>query len=293
MALQVTLVHNPQAGLEPVDKNVLLAALQQKGYVVNYINTKDDNVEQGLTAPADLIVIAGGDGTVRKTVMHLLKKGVPIAVLPLGTANNIATSMGISGKPADIIANLNIDQKKAFDVGLLECADEKIYFFESAGFGLLPRLIREHSKDSTDSKSREEELAKARQQFVKMIEKQKATRCTLQIDDQHYSGDYLAIQFMNISLTGPNVMFAPSADPGDGMLQVVLVGEDERDKFVQFIEKQPGKNAGENFPQIINGSNITVEWEGWRYHADDDTYEEGPPVKAKIRLVPHTLEVLI
>lgn len=293
MALRVTLVHNTEAGFNTVRKEELIEALQKKGYAVTYIDTEEDNTADGLSAPADFVMIAGGDGTLRKTGMQLLKKKVPIAVLPLGTANNIATSMGISGKPTDIIAALDINRKKAFDVGLLECGGEEVFFLESAGFGLLPRLIREDQKDKKNSKSREEELARARQNFVEMIKKHKATSCSILIDDQAYDGDFLMVQCMNIALTGPNVMFAPAADPGDGMLQVVLVREHERENFIQFVKNGPVTNTSADLPFIINGRNVTVEWEGWRYQADDEIYEEGPPVKAKISLRPHALEVLV
>ncbi|WP_224999122.1 diacylglycerol kinase family protein [Cesiribacter sp. SM1] len=292
MATHVTLLHNPQAGFNPVDKGVLLQALEQQGYAVNYVEAKKDDIEQGLTAPADLVVIAGGDGTVRKVASCLLKKRVPIAVLPLGTANNIATSMGISGDPADIIARLDINRRKAFDIGLMKSNEAEIHFLESAGFGLIPRLIREHSKDKSGSKSREEELEQAKAHLVEMIRQHKATSCSLHIDGRQYSGDFLMVQFMNTKLTGPGVMFAPSADPGDGMFQVVLIRENDRENFVQFVENGPINSSKADFPLIINGRNITVAWEGWRYHADDETYEAGPPVKAEVSMLRHALEVL-
>ncbi|AHM58372.1 diacylglycerol kinase catalytic region [Flammeovirgaceae bacterium 311] len=293
MAIRVTLLHNPQSGFNPVDKEDLLQALRKKGYQLTYVDTKSDDIDQFLQVPADLVVVAGGDGTVRKAGQRLLNKGVPIAVLPLGTANNIATSMGIKGKPAEIIAALDLNRKKSFDVGLLEYDDIKIPFLESAGFGLLPRLIREHSKDDTDTTNREEELGLARKRFIEMIRKQNGTTCSLQLDNQQLSGKFLTVQFMNICLSGPNILLAPQADPGDGLLQVVLVREEEREEFVKFVEDGPAAKHQAGMPLNLTAKKITVEWEGWRYHADDDTYEAGPPVKATIRILPGALEVLV
>ncbi len=56
----------------------------------------------------DFIVAAGGDGTIRKITKELLdrklsEKTWPIALLPLGTANNIAQTLEINGTSEDII----------------------------------------------------------------------------------------------------------------------------------------------------------------------------------------------
>jgi diacylglycerol kinase (ATP) len=44
------------------------------------------------------VVIAGGEGTVVKAISHLYERNMPIAILPLGSANNIAGSLGIRGR---------------------------------------------------------------------------------------------------------------------------------------------------------------------------------------------------
>ena len=72
----------------------LLAALAAGGIASRYRSTKQPDFADALGEPADLIVAAGGDGTVLKVISHLRDRSIPIAILPLGGANNIARSLG-------------------------------------------------------------------------------------------------------------------------------------------------------------------------------------------------------
>jgi diacylglycerol kinase family enzyme len=53
-----------------------------------------------------LVLAAGGDGTVGKVAHELIDSGIPLSVLPLGTANNLARTLGFIGSPREIIAGL-------------------------------------------------------------------------------------------------------------------------------------------------------------------------------------------
>ena len=48
-------------------------------------------------AAADLYVVAGGDGTVGKVITGIRDRNIPVAIIPSGTANNIAKSLCIEG----------------------------------------------------------------------------------------------------------------------------------------------------------------------------------------------------
>jgi len=52
------------------------------------------------------VLVAGGDGTVGKVGRELIDSGVPLGVLPLGTANNLACSLGFTASPEEIVAGL-------------------------------------------------------------------------------------------------------------------------------------------------------------------------------------------
>src|SRR5204862_5677615 len=91
------LIHNEKAGDKRHEREALVDLLERAGYSVSYFPAKTCDLGEVLGHPAEIIVSAGGDGTVARVVREARSDGPPIAVLPLGTANNIAPSPGTGG----------------------------------------------------------------------------------------------------------------------------------------------------------------------------------------------------
>ena len=291
MAIHVTLFHNPKAGFEQSSKEELLSALQMKGYNATYINIQEDYLHI-LQNPGDLVVIAGGDGTIKKIASKLIGKGIPIGLLPMGTANNIATSLRIAGKPADIIGAWDLSRRKSFSLGMVKGPGGESFFLESAGFGMLPRLIRQHMSDKENKTRREEELEDALRHQQQILKEYKAHSCTIKLDGQQVSGNYILVEVMNIRLAGPNLDLAPDAKPEDGFLDVVLIREEEREKFSTYLNNRIKGKANQSQLPVRKAEKIQVEWHGIHYHLDDDALENSSPIKMDIRVRSKGLEFL-
>src|SRR3954471_23533962 len=98
----VKLFHNPTAGEGDHSRQSLVTQIEKAGYDCSYSSTKKEGIEETTPKDADILVVVGGDGTVRKLAAHLLEqplrqKAGPIGLLPAGTANNIARTLGIKG----------------------------------------------------------------------------------------------------------------------------------------------------------------------------------------------------
>lgn len=91
----------------------------------------------------DIVIIGGGDGTLNAAAAGLVETGLPLGILPLGTANDLARTLGIPTsipQACDIIAtgrNLPIDLGRVNDK----------YFFNVASFGLSTRITEKLTKD--------------------------------------------------------------------------------------------------------------------------------------------------
>lgn len=82
---------------------------------------------------ADLVVVAGGDGTVREVAGALVSTDITLAIVPLGTYNNLALSLKLPTNPDAICDLIEAGLTRRIDVGM---ADEQHAFFEAAGVGV-------------------------------------------------------------------------------------------------------------------------------------------------------------
>ncbi|MFW5642062.1 MAG: diacylglycerol kinase family protein, partial [Roseicyclus sp.] len=88
----MTIYHNPSAGTGAISRADLMAAFRGEGFRPDYV----ERGKEGDGCPSeDPIVIAGGDGTVKRALDLFGGAGRRFAILPLGGANNIARSLGL------------------------------------------------------------------------------------------------------------------------------------------------------------------------------------------------------
>jgi len=267
------LVHNPTAGEGEHSKKELKELLAAKGFEAQYSSTKKDGWEQ-MEDETELVIVAGGDGTIKKVVLDFMEKKLheqrPIALLPSGTANNIAKTLNIYGEKDDIIESWHKNIFRKFSIGKLSGLKDNKFFLESFGFGLFPKLMRdmdEVPEEETDSP--EKEITAARKKMFDSIEIYKPIACKLTIDDKDFSGNYFLLEIMNTRAIGPNLVLAPKADPGDNLLEVILVDESNIEVFKNYLSKLlAGKEM--DYPiKPIEAKKIALQWSGKEAHVDD------------------------
>lgn len=92
-----------------------------------------------LQGQVDLVVIGGGDGTISAAAPALAGTGVPLGVLPMGTANDLARTLAIPLSLEDACAVLARGRAHDIDLGMVNGH----YFFNAAGIGLSSRVTRQ------------------------------------------------------------------------------------------------------------------------------------------------------
>src|SRR5690554_437342 len=102
----VHILHNPKAGEQDNTKNELVRLVKPLGFSCDYTSVKKREWHN-FKRDALLLVVVGGDGTVRAVAQRilnrkLLEKRLPMLLLPAGTANNMAATLGISSALADL-----------------------------------------------------------------------------------------------------------------------------------------------------------------------------------------------
>src|SRR5206468_8333217 len=119
-SMRVILIHNAKAGDErQPDGGRLLALVRSAGHDVRYQSVREDDWHLALEQPADLVAAAGGDGTVAKIARKLIGRPVPMAILPTGTANNVARTLRLSETRLEqLVAGWETADRLKFDVAI-------------------------------------------------------------------------------------------------------------------------------------------------------------------------------
>src|SRR5437667_4199048 len=113
--MRVTLMHNPKAGDAEHGEKQLMTALAKAGHHATYQLTKKSDYKKALKKPTDLVLATGGDGTVGKIGCRLIDSGIPLGVLPFGTAHSLARSLGFIAPPEEIIGRLERGKKRTLE----------------------------------------------------------------------------------------------------------------------------------------------------------------------------------
>ena len=234
--MRVLLIHNPKAGDGKHNKKQLMASLARCGHQAFYQSRKVAGWKKAFKKPVDLVIVAGGDGTVHKTAWQLLDSGIPLAILPLGTANNLARSLGFTGSVNEILESLHCGKSEPFDIGMAGNGSQKGWFFEAAGGGLFADYFPAAKANEKKNASPQEELNGHLSLLRQLSLDYEARHWTMTVDGKDVSGPYILWGAMNIRSAGPGLHLAPTAKTDDGQLDFVAVREHERKDFIKHVD---------------------------------------------------------
>ena len=286
--MKTVLFHNPSAGAEDHSVQALSGLLSRCGLEVQAFDAKGEALEAGLRQAAEasvgLVLVAGGDGTVGRVAARLASDGPPVAILPLGTANNLARATGSWGSAAGFAAGWRRAQRRPLDLAWAEGGWGRRRFLESVGFGAFARAVRQANASGVEG------LAQGRATFREALLAAQPRAAVLRLEGQCWEAEYLSVEVMNIAMVGPNLPLAPESDPGDGLLDLVLLPAERREAMLRWIE---APEAGPAPVERHLGREITVSWPGRDVRLDDQAqrHDSGSAVRFCGGVAPLTLLV--
>jgi diacylglycerol kinase family enzyme len=264
--VRITLIHNPGSG-NASDADELVKFLREHGHEVRYYSSKEDGWKRALKKPADLVVVAGGDGTVGKVARRMVGRGVPIGILPSGTANNIARTLGLLDRPfEEIVRGWERPRRIKLDVGIAAGPWGERYFIEGVGAGLFAGVLANPNGKLKKSK---DPVEGALRRLRKEAQRCEPLELRAALDGDDISGEYLMLEALNLPYVGPNLHLAHDSQPGDGQLDVVLATEAERDRLVYYLEHWQENRERLAILPTRRGRHLEIEWAGFALHIDD------------------------
>jgi diacylglycerol kinase (ATP) len=269
--VEATIIYNPHSRNTPqADPEDLTLALAEAGYEPRFIITPTaTDLDRTLVEVQGLVIVAGGDGSIREAAIRLLDKNNPMAILPLGTANNISNALGIGGSHLEILRGLKEPRKLKFDVGMIRAPWGEDIFLEAAGYGLFATALADY--DPAKGKS----ILRGIDSVIKTLRNYQALYNRIVLDGQDISGEYLLVEAFNTPSVGPRIKLAPKADPHDGLLDVLCIRKEAREQLIKSLMSMLTDEL-EELPsvEIFHGRELNFSWTGYPFHVDGEVRPE-------------------
>ena len=129
-----------RAAFETANCDVIVQPMGRPGAGTELAGDGADNV--------DCVVIGGGDGTIINALPAVLACKLPLGIIPLGTFNDLAHTLGIPLDPEQAVATVLAGHLRTLDVGRV---NGKFYYVNEASIGVSTRIAR---RQTTDVKKR-------------------------------------------------------------------------------------------------------------------------------------------
>jgi diacylglycerol kinase (ATP) len=233
MVKRARLIYNPTSGREEMRRRLpdVLARLEGYGFETSTHQTIGEGDARLAAAEAarrgfDLVVAAGGDGTLNEVVSGLaeMERRPPVGVLPLGTTNDLARALGIPrawDAAVDLIAEGYV---KPIDIGRVN----ERYFVNIAGGGSLTELTYEVP---SKMKTMLGQLAYYMKGFEK-LPRLRPIKMKVTTDEETIEDEYMIFLIANSNSVGGFEKLAPDAAIDDGFMDAFFL---KRCNLADFI----------------------------------------------------------
>ena len=151
--MQLFLIVNPRSGTESPTAEELHDAAERRGVRVHLLQEGDDLQAVARQADAEVLGMAGGDGSLAAVAEVAIERNVPFVVVPFGTRNHFARDLGLDrDDPLGALAAFDEGTERRIDVAY---GNDRL-FLNNVSLGIYARLVhrREHHRRRRDALAR-------------------------------------------------------------------------------------------------------------------------------------------
>ncbi len=211
-------------------------------------------LERAVQAGADIVFVWGGDGMVQRCVDVLAGTSVAMAIVPAGTANLLASNLGI---PIDLAAAVDIGlrgRRRVLDVGVVN--DER--FAVMAGGGFDARMIRDADGSLKDRMGRLAYVITG----VRNLQSQRV-KVRIRVDgEKWFKGDASCVLMANVGKVFGGITVFDDADPSDGALELGVVTADGAWQWTRTLARTAsGAPERSPFVHLTRGRAFDIKWD--------------------------------
>lgn len=239
---------------------------------------------QGAEGGVPLVLVIGGDGTLREAAAGLLGTDTALAQIPAGTSNLWAREVGIKRRPVRAVEQAVTGERRKIDVGMAGAQT----FLLMAGYGIDAAVTQ---NVSLDVKGRVGAAAYALASVREAV-RYRGTNMTLRFDAEEIEGHVLMLIAGNTRLYAGITQITPEAVVDDGFLDVrAYMGRGRIDLIRFALQTLFRRHRGSGRVVYRRVRELHMDWEHpLPLQLDGDPYPESPN---HVRVVPGSLWVAV
>ncbi len=228
------------------------------------------------------LIVIGGDGLVHLAIQKLARSAVPLLIIPAGTGNDFARSLGLNiNQPLENLSLLNEMKSTGVDLGLV--AGEYFAQILSTGFD---SLVNERANQMRFIRGR----MKYNVAIAQVLSTFKPRSYSFRVDEVHLESKAMLIAVSNGKSYGGGMMISPMSDLQDGYLDVMILGPVSRFEFLRVFPKvYSGSHINHPAVKFLKAKNVAISANAVAY-ADGERVGDLP---IEVSIVEKCLRVLI
>ncbi len=199
------IVHKLMEGKETKPEFFFLDEYCEKDTIKNKINEVNP----------ETVVAAGGDGTINLVATVLIGTNIKLGIIPLGSANGLATELNIPSKTEDAVMLISEGNAKPMDIIRI---NEKHISLHLSDVGINARIIKEFEKEGKRGL-----WAYFRHFMKEIIKPQPSFRCTLSNGNDVISHKVYMTLIANANKYGTGANINPDGLKDDGVFEVIMI----------------------------------------------------------------------
>ena len=241
MRKRARIIYNPTSGRETMRQHLvdILPIYEQAGYETSAFattaapNSAKNEARRAAEEGFDLVVAAGGDGTLNEVVNGIapLKHRPTMAIIPAGTTNDYARALRIPRDDPIAAARLILHKNKNFKIDIGQAGDN--YFMNIAAGGTLTELTYDVPSDMKSLFGYLAYLEKG----AELLPKIKPVQVHIKYDDHEYTGKVSTIFLALTNSVGGFEQIVPDAALDDGNFTMIVVKESSLTGMLQLMAK--------------------------------------------------------
>jgi diacylglycerol kinase (ATP) len=289
--MRVLFILNPSSGSANNEKAILriheLALEKEFDFKVLYTNGRNDderiNSDLAMYKP-DRVIAGGGDGTIQLVARNLIDKDLLMGIIPMGSANGMATALGIPANPIDALNSI-VTAEHCIPLDLLKFNDKHLCI-HLGDIGINALMVKKFAEDEQRG------MLGYAKYLLSSIKESPLLRYTIKTERDTYEKEGYMLSFANAHQYGTGVHIS-EGEVWDGKFEIVNVPRVALDQIVKagltalnvFVDK-------DMFSDVISCTKAEVTIDQETDFQIDGEYM-GKLKSLKVEIVPSAVKLLI